>query len=171
MADKQQQDTTSSTPGATNNSFSKGMIKDYNETFVGDGLYTHGRNLVNNSHDGQVGVVGNEPSNLLCVTLPYTLIGCVHLTDDQWVIYTTDDLRSEIGIFDESACTYTKVVNSDCLNFKRSHLITGAYRKRYDCERLVYWDDGLNPTRTMDHDKVPYIYTIDLKNDIGRAHD
>ena len=164
MADKQQQDATPSTPGATNNSFSKGMIKDYNETFVGDGLYTHARNLVNNSHDGQVGVVGNEPSNLLCVTLPYTLIGCIHLTDDQWVIYTTDDLRSEIGIFDESACTYIKVVNSDCLNFKRSHLITGAYRKRYDCERLVYWDDGLNPTRTMDLDKVPYIYTIDLKN-------
>ena len=165
MADNQQQDnSTPATPGASNNSFSKGMIKDYNETFVGDGLYTHGRNLVNNSHDGQVGVIGNEPSNLLCVTLPYTMIGCIHLTDDQWVIYTTDNTNSEIGIFDESACTYIQIVNSKCLNFKTSHLITGAYRKRYDCERLVYWDDGLNPTRTMDIDKIPFKYTIDLTN-------
>jgi len=163
MAD-QQQNATPSTPGATNNSFSKGMIKDYNETFVGDGLYTHARNMSNNSHDGQVGVIGNEPSNLFCVSLPYTMIGCVHLTDDNWVVFTTDDTDSEIGIFDESACTYNKVVNSKCLNFKRSHLITGAYRKRYDCERLVYWDDGLNPTRTMDLDKVPFKYTITLDN-------
>mgnify|MGYP003343704518 FL=1 len=51
-----------------------------------------------------------------------------------------------------------------CLNFNRSHLITGAYRKRFDCERLIYWDDGLNPSRTMDLDKVPFKYTIELKN-------
>lgn len=150
-------------PGSETNTFSKGMIKDYSDTFVGDGLYTHARNAVNNSHDGQVGVIGNEPSNILCVTLPYTMIGCIHLTDDQWVIFTTDDTDSEIGIFDESACSYTKVVNSQCLNFKTSHLITGAYRKRFDCERLIYWDDGLNPTRTMDIDNVPYIYTVKYK--------
>jgi len=164
MADNQQQDATPSTPGASNNSFSKGMYKDYNDTFIGDGLYTHARNAVNNSHDGQIGVIGNEPSNLFCVTLPYTMIGCIHLTDDQWVIFTTDNTHSEIGIFDESACSYIKVVNSDCLNFKTSHLITGAYRKRFDCERLIYWDDGLNPTRTMDLDKVPFIYTIKIDN-------
>ena len=164
MADSQKQDISSSSPGITTNSFSKGMIKDYNETFVGDGLYTHARNAVNNSHDGQVGIIGNEPSNLLCVTLPYTLIGCIHLTDDQWAVFTTDDTNSEIGIFDESACSYKKVVNDKCLNFNRSHLITGAYRKRFDCERLIYWDDGLNPSRTMDLDKVPFKYTIELKN-------
>ena len=167
MADQQKQNSTD-LPGAggavNTNTFSKGMLKDYNETFVGEGLYTHARNTVNNNHDGNVGVIGNEPSNLFCVTLPYTMIGCIHLTDDQWVIYTTDDVHSEIGIFDESACTYKKVVNSDCLNFKRSNLITGAYRKRYDCERLIYWDDGLNPTRTMDLDKVPYTYTIVTTN-------
>lgn len=163
MAD-QQQNSTPSNSGATNNSFSKGMFKDYNDTFVGDGLYTHARNTVNNSHDGQVGVIGNEPSNLFCVTLPYTLIGCIHLTDDNWVVYTTNNVDSEIGLFDESACTYIKIVNSKCLNFKTSYLITGAYRKRFDCERLVYWDDGFNPTRTMDIDKVPYIYTTTIDN-------
>jgi len=155
MADQQPQQN----PQATTNTFSKGMLKDYNETFVGEGLYTHARNAVNNSHDGQVGVIGNEPSNLFCVTLPYTMIGCIHLFEDQWAVFTTDDVSSEIGIFDESACSYTKVVNASCLNFKTSHPITGAYRYRYDCERIVYWDDALNPTRTMDLDNPPFKYT------------
>ena len=52
---------------STSNSFSKGMMKDFNESFVGEGLYIHARNAVNNSHDGQVGVIGNEPANLHCV--------------------------------------------------------------------------------------------------------
>jgi len=158
MADQQPKQN----PGATSNTFNKGMLKDYNETFIGEGLYTHARNAVNNSHDGNVGVIGNEPSNIKCVTLPYTLIGCIHLYNDEWAVFTTDDVNSEIGIFDESACTYVKIVNDKCLNFKRSHLITGAFRYRYDCERLIYWDDALNPTRTMDLDNPPFKYTDKL---------
>ena len=163
MTDNQQQNS----PGVTTNSFSKGMLKDYNDTFVGEGIYTHARNAVNNSHDGQMGVIGNEPSNLSCVTLPYDLIGCIHLFDDQWALFTTDDTNSEIGIFDESACSYKKLINDPCLGFKRSNLITGASRKRYDCERLIYWVDGLNPDRSMDVDNIQqyYNYTDVLVND------
>jgi hypothetical protein len=64
MANQQQN------PGVVTNTFNKGMLKDYNETFVGEGLWTHARNLVNNSHDGNIGVVGNEPSNIECVKFP-----------------------------------------------------------------------------------------------------
>lgn len=149
----------SQNPGAVTNTFTKGMVKDYNDTFVGEGLWTHARNAVNNSHDGQVGVIGNEPANLQCVTLPYTFIGAVHIVDDQWAIFTTNDVDSEIGIFDESACTYTKKVNAKCLNFKRSNLISGISRKRYDCERPVYWADGLNPDRYIDLDNPPFKFT------------
>lgn len=145
--------------GAVTNTFNKGMLKDYNETFVGEGLWTHARNAVNNNHDGQVGVIGNEPANLHCVTLPYPLIGAVHLTDDQWALFLTDDTSSEIGIFDESACTYTKKVNDPCLNFKRTHPITGISRKRFDCQRPVYFVDGLNPDRFIDLDNPPFKYT------------
>jgi hypothetical protein len=151
-------------PTSTTNLFNKGMVKDFNDTFVGEGLWTHARNAVNNSHDGQIGVIGNEPSNLHCVTLPYTMIGCIHLTDDTWAIFTTDDVNSEIGIFDESDCTYTKKINASCLNFKRSNLITGASRGRYDCDRLVYWSDGLNPDRFVDLENPPFKYTESVSN-------
>lgn len=154
----------SQNPGAVTNSFTKGMVKDINETFVGEGLWTHARNLVNNNHDGQTGIVGNEPANLHCVTLPYTLIGAIHLSDDQWAIFTTDDVDSEIGVFDESQCTYTKKVNDRCLNFKRSNLITGVSRKRYDCALPVYWADGLNPDRFMDIENPPFKYTEKIVN-------
>ena len=165
MADKEQQN-----PGITTNTFTKGMVKDYNETFVGEGLWTHARNAVNNSHDGQIGVLGNEPANMLCAQLPYTLIGSIHLNDDQWAIYTTDDINSEIGIFDESECSYKKVVNDPGLNFNRANLITGTYRKRYDCERLVYWDDGINPTRVMDIDNPPYMFVPERVGDSVSRH-
>ena len=151
-------------PTSTTNLFNKGMVKDYNDTFVGEGLWTHARNAVNNSHDGQIGVIGNEPSNLHCVTLPYDLIGCIHISDDIWAIFTTDDTNSEIGIFDESACTYVKKVNDPCLGFKRSNLITGVSRRRYDCERPIYFSDGLNPDRFMDLDNPPFKYTESLSN-------
>lgn len=152
-------------PGAVTNTFTKGMVKDFNDTFIGEGLWTHARNAVNNSHDGQLGVIGNEPANLHCVTLPYTLIGCIHLTDDRWVVFTTNNTDSEIGIFDESACSYEKIVNDRCLNFKTSHLITGASRRKFDCNRLVYWSDGLNPDRFMDINEPPFKFRETIVND------
>lgn len=154
----------SQNPGAVTNTFTKGMVKDFNDTYVGEGLWTHARNAVNNSHDGQLGVIGNEPANLHCVTLPYTLIGCIHLTDDRWAIFTTNDVDSEIGVFDESACTYQKKVNDKCLNFKRSNLITGISRRRFDCDRPVYWSDGLNPDRFMDIENPPFKFTESITN-------
>jgi hypothetical protein len=65
-----------------------------NDTFIGEGLWTHARNAANNSHDGQVGVIGNEPANLSCVSLPYDLIGAILLTDEQTALIT------ESGVYD-----------------------------------------------------------------------
>jgi hypothetical protein len=147
------------------NTFQKGMVKDYNETFVGEGLYTHARNAINNTHHGQIGVLGNEPSNLSCYNFPYTVIGAVHMYDDTWAIFTTNDVDSEIGLFDDSQCSYETIVNNKCLNFKKSNLITGAYKERYDCERVIYWDDGLNPTRFLNIDDIPWNENCVVQND------
>ena len=144
------------TPAVTN-AFLKGMSKDNNETYTGEGTWTHARNAVNNSHDGQLGVIGNEPSNIHCVNLPYTLIGAIPTYAELWVLYTTDDTNSEIGLFNEATCTYTTIVNDPCLNFKRSHLITGAARYTFECTSKVYWADGLNPDRVLDIDNVPWV--------------
>ena len=145
------------TPQAGTQSFSKGLLKDLHQSIQPTTNWTHARNVVNHSNDGELGVIGNEPANLECGIVPYTIIGTIHKYGDEWIIYSTDNINSEIGVFDDSKCEYTTIVNDQCLSFKTSNLITGASKENYDCTWQVYWDDGLNPSRTLNLDDVPYI--------------
>ena len=136
--------------------FLKGMVKDSNASFQAKESWSHARNAINNSVDGDLAVLGNEPANIACSGAPYTIIGAVHLYADQWVIYSTDDVDSEIGRFDDSKCEYRTIVNDQCLQFDRKHLVVGAGKENFDCSWQVYWDDGKNPSRTLNIDNVPY---------------
>ena len=143
--------------------FVKGMTKDAHKSFVGKENWTHCRNCINNSSKGDAGVIGNEPANLLCVSTGYTIIGGIYLFGDKWIIFSTDDTNSEIGIFDDSQCTYHPIINdSSCLGFDRMNLITGASKENYDCSWQIYWDDGLNPSRTLN---IGNISIIDWNDD------
>jgi hypothetical protein len=129
--------------------FNKGLIKDYEDIFYPEGTWSHARNAVNNTVGGDVGIIGNEPANKLCTLAPYTVIGQINVTGDKWVVFSTNDTNSEIGLFVEGSCSYHTIVNSDCLNFKLSNLITSASKENFDCSYQIYWVDGLNPDRTM----------------------
>jgi hypothetical protein len=141
------------------NSFIKGMQKDATDVYVPDGVWFNAINAINNAHNGELGAIGNEQSNLECSTFPYTVIGIIHKTQTEWVIFSTDNVNSEIGIFDEADCSYRTLVNDLCLKFSTFNLITGASKENYDCSYSVYWQDNLNPDRVMnlDADKIPYI--------------
>jgi hypothetical protein len=85
MAKKQ----TSTNTGANQihtDSFVKGMVQDTNESFQTEGTWPHARNAVNNSTEGDIGTLENEPSNKFCVEAPYTIIGYIHLYDDKWIV-------------------------------------------------------------------------------------
>ena len=138
-------------------SFQKGMVKDLNETLMGEGSYLNAINAVNNSRAGDLGVIGNEQSNQFCTQAPYTIIGTIHLYDDKWAIFSTDNVDSEVGLFDESDCSYTTVANDPCLGFQKTNLIIGEAKENFDCTWQVYWADGLNPDRTMNMDNPPWI--------------
>ncbi len=72
-------------------------------------------------------------------------------------MFSTDDTDSEIGLFDDSQCKYDALIFDQCLNFNQKHLISGASKENFDCTWQIYWDDGLNPSRTLNIDNVPYI--------------
>ena len=148
------------TSSVNTNSFIKGMNKDITQSMVPNESWWHARNAINNSTDGDLGVIGNEPSNLQCGVVPYTIIGAIHRYGDHWIVYSTDDINSEIGRFDDSQCKYEVIVNDPCLNFNRKYLITGAAKENFDCTWQVYWDDGNNPSRSLNIDKVPWIRTV-----------
>jgi hypothetical protein len=142
---------------STNNTFTKGLYTDLADPFVGEGLWTYARNAVNNSAEGQIGLLGNEQANRFCNYAPYPIIGAIYLGGEDWVIFSTDDIDSEIGKFNESNCTYTTIVNDRCLNFRRTNFVSAASRGNYDCTTSIYWDDRRNPTRVLNIDRVPYI--------------
>jgi hypothetical protein len=131
-------------------SFNQGLLKDYDDVFYPEGTWSHARNATNFTVGGDLGLLGNEPANGLCTMAPYTIIGGINVTGDNWVIFSTDNTNSEIGYFSELNCEYTKIVNDSCLGFKTSNLITGISKQNFDCTWQIYWSDGkLNPDRTM----------------------
>lgn len=149
------------------NSFVKGMMKDTTDAYVPDGVWMNAINAINNAHNGETGAIGNEQSNLYCVAFPYTVIGILNKEKTEWVVFSTNNTDSEIGMFDESDCSYRRIVNDPCLNFSTYNLITGAVKENYDCSFSAYWQDNLNPDRVMnlDADKIPYVcypITIDV---------
>jgi len=138
--------------------FDKSLNEDVNSYHLPDNAWTHARNAINNSRTGDIGKLGNEPSNFKCIEIKYKttvpgflpiIIGTIHLVEDVWAIFSTDKTRSEIGIFKEDSCKYTAIVNAKCLNFNPGYLIKGVSRPTSKCNFTLYWDDGLNPSRTM----------------------
>lgn len=145
------------------NTFVKGMIKDVADIFIPEGVWTNAINAINNTHNGEQGTIGNEPSTSAIVSAPYTIIGILPIVKTKWAIFSTDNIDSEIGIFDEAPDvnapgTYLELINDRCLNFKKTNLITGAVKENYDGTFSAYWQDALNPDRTMNLDptRIPY---------------
>ena len=146
------------------NSFTKGLNKDSDPSFVSPGMWTHAINIVNNTREGDVSTLSNESSNFLCGTAGSTMpalatqkyiIGAIYLYSDKWIIYTVghndtgERISSEIGLLEEDICKYREIVQDPCLNFDKRYLISGASREAEDCTWKVYWADGFNPDRYL----------------------
>ena len=149
----------------TTNTFTGGMVKDPIDLYKKDNSYTHARNMINMLADGQLYGKSAEPSNVPSGLIPYTPIGFIYLSDDQWVVFSTNNTVSEIGIFTDVTNTYVTLMNDSAtlaaslpgLNFSTSNLITGTARRGYDCGFDVYWSDGArNPDRTLNTATCPW---------------
>jgi hypothetical protein len=141
------------------NSFVKGLNKDVTDIFMPESIWTNAVNAINNSHQGETGTLSNEPANYLAAEAPYTIIGYAHKEEGKWVVFSTNNTASEIGIFDEVTETYQTVINAPCLGFKKTNLITAVCKSNYDCTKSVYFADGLNPDRVLNLDRIPYLTT------------
>ena len=154
MAKKQRKANQSSQESQT---FESGFVSDVNDFHLPENAWTYARNAINNSHKGDLGKLSNEFSNIRCDEAPYTIIGALHIVNDEWLIFSTNNYQSEIGRFVEGTCKYTRLVNNACLGFKQTHLIKGVVRPTFDCSFKAYWADGLNADRTMDIQNIPWV--------------
>jgi hypothetical protein len=147
-----------------NHSFTKGLNKDSDPSFVQDGMWTYARNAVNNTVEGDLGAISNETSNFLCATTGATMpplavkkyiVGAIQVYSDKWLIFTAghnskgQPVNSEIGLLEEERCIYRPIVQDACLGFDKRNLISGVSREKEDCTWQVYFADGLNPDRYL----------------------
>ena len=146
----------------------KGVNKDVFDTSQ-SAMWTHARNAVNNSHSGDYLMLGNEPSNIKVASASYVIIGMIYLYDNIWVVFSTRKTSPqdntfnqyitgcEIGLFNynniysnsNNLQAYIPIIDDIALNLCQTNPIYGTSRLSYDGEYLIYWDDGLNPTRYL----------------------
>lgn len=138
---------------------SKLMVKDLTDAYLGKDVVTHARNAVVNSHQGDLYIYSPEPANLFCVEFPYFYNGSVALKDNRHLVFLTDDTNSEIGIFDQPNCTYTKIGNQSCFNFNRKYPVSGRSKETDICSEVVTFTDNRNPIRRIDLSNIPYTFT------------
>jgi hypothetical protein len=157
MADKLQ----NTTQVTTNVTSKAAMVSDMNSSYLGEESYSYARNAVRNSKDGDLGTIGNEPSNTLCFNTEHKIIGHVLLPDERILIFSTDNSNSEIGIGDPNLCTYTSLLNLPCLNFSQNHPITGVAKRDFQRGTVVTFTDKFNPVRRIELKNISDAETCD----------
>lgn len=148
----------------TNVTNKPGLTSDLNDTYVGKDIYTYARNLIPFSETGDLGTLGNEPSNTFCVDIPNTFIGSIDLNDNRFVVFSATEFISEIGIIDIYKCTYISVVKSDCLGFKTNKVMLGISKKLFNNDYVITFGQKDEKLFRLNLNNIPYNYTV--SNDI-----
>lgn len=156
---------TQNNSGGSENVFSGSMNQDVNTFGMKKGDYLMARNAINQTSRGDELSRVTEQANKLCAATPFVIIGAEHLENDSWVLFSTNNTTSEIGFFNTSNCTYTKLARGTCLGFKTTNLISSVSRPSFDGSFDVYFDDGgLNVSRKFNTRNFPFVqdcFTVD----------
>lgn len=140
----------------------RGMMKDLSDTFIPEGVWTHATNAVKATVLGKKGGVSNEQGNLLCVDVELKVFHIQPLYEDRYAVFSTDDDQiHEIGIFNESDCSYHKVVRSQCFTFNTKYTVTSAVRRRLN-DIYLYWQHQPGPDRVLNLSDVPYKTVVEI---------
>lgn len=138
-----------------------GLNKDVNSSALKDGEYKHLKNAIPSSHEGDVPFIQNAPSNLKCAsfTKDYSYLGSEFIKEKNFHVVTTVNSKlgkSEIGYFYPDSCTYTPILNQDCLGFNENYPIKITYQY-IGCELHIYFQDAFNRNRHINLDNLPYV--------------
>src|SRR5687768_8292778 len=98
-----------------------GLVTDLNSSYISKEQYSYARNAVRNSKDGDLGTIGNEPSNIECFSTPYPIVGHATLPDGNILLFSGDSAGSEIGEGNPLDCSYKTLKNLNCFNFSPHH--------------------------------------------------
>jgi hypothetical protein len=147
--------------------FPKGVFTDSPESNQPEGSYRYARNII----DANVlGAKENEDGFLDAGTLaPYTVNGIIPV-EDAFVVFSTDNVNSEIGLVERTGTvlTYSQVYNDPNLSFKTDAPIKGEFRRDVNGNRVVSWIDDNNVPRIINIDDTSGVNDV---NDIALFQD
>lgn len=144
--------------GVKQNLFTGSMNQDVKHFGMKNGDYIMARNAINKNNKGDSGARITEPANVLCTRAPFVIICAENLEEDLWVIFSTNNITSEIGFFRANTCTYEMLARDSCMGFRTSNLITAVSRPTFDGSFNVYFDDGsLNVSRMFNTKAFPFV--------------
>lgn len=135
-----------------------GMKRDFSPINQPEGSPTLVLNGIRESSDGNMYNYQFEPSNELIQDLGDKIpIGEIYGENGNKYIFSTNNIDSEIGVL-SGVGKYTTIVSDTDqdtkLGFSRSNIITGEYRVRNGCEKVIYWRDSLNNDRFLNLDNL-----------------
>ena len=96
----------------------------------------------------------NEVGTTYIAEVPNEIWGVVNMERGEQCVFSG---VGEIGILSNGV--YTKVYDNSELAF--NSYIKGEYRLLNGCDRIVYWNDGVNPDRVINLDKISLIQSVD----------
>lgn len=148
-----------------NNDLTKGLNSDFNPSKQPENTYIQAKNFVRLSDTGDYYSLTNEKGTLEYCNLPdtYSVIGRVVLESDIIFISVKNDLSaSQIGIVDSNGIYTVKLndINNE-LDLDLDHPIDIESRVLINSNRIIYFVDNKNPSRTIDLDNPPIIGKID----------
>lgn len=128
---------------------------------VKPGQLTYALNAQIEGFDGNSVTYQNESGNIPCFSFPqgYKVMGRLFIIEEDITVYWLANSTtggSEIGIGNNTNCTYKTLVNQNCLNHDIRYPILKAVHKKTACGIEVYWASGNNPRRFIDIKNLPY---------------
>jgi hypothetical protein len=135
---------------STNVTGKAGLVTDLNSSLVSQEQYSHARNAVRNSKEGDLGTIGNEPSNLHCWNATHKIVGMIPLPGDDILVLSGNGTSSEIGIGNETTCSYRILSSLDCWQFSPDFPITGVAKQDFQRGIVVTFTDKFNPVRRIE---------------------
>jgi len=125
----------------TPSQLSQGINKGF--TFQQPNQVTFALNAIRDAHDGGKPEYQSEPGNEVVESLPvgYSLAGHIYgINNEVYLLGVRNEIDCLIGIFKNGK--FTTHVDIQGLGFSVDYPITGEFRIRKGCERVIYWNDG-----------------------------
>lgn len=147
----------------------KGLNRDLSPEVIPEGSWVDAKNVLFSK--GFVSIE-NEKGTEVHVEVDMDIIGIIP-TSDGYVVFSTDDTYSEIGVVREGE--YTKVLKTQYLYFNKLNPIEGVYKYNYNNELVIAWTDAtqINPTidpnsvKLLNLDNLPFVSGLDSNYELN----